>query len=103
MSAVTIQINIVGMTSFVEAWNSHPISDNFLDNAINNLFDHTVFLSGKGIPNILRKHSNVGEINPSNVSSLQDAVQRYEAGGGRLTDPHFFGTDILRDSPLKAS
>ena len=45
----------------------------------------------------------MGEINPTNVPSLQDAVQGYEAGGGRLTGPHSFGTDILRDSPLKAS
>ena len=37
VSAVAIEISRVGMTSFVEAWNAHPISGNLLDNLINNL------------------------------------------------------------------
>jgi hypothetical protein len=63
------------------------------------VFHDQVSYVGRGIPEELAKSTNHARQLPATaIPNIQQAVDSYEATGGRLLDAADFGTDPLRDS-----
>ena len=51
----------------------------------------------------MTENNMAARINPADLPSLEEAVTDYHRSGGRLTHPHTFGIDALRNYPDKLS